>query len=66
MEPVDNLPDGLAAPARRALIGAGYRSLDQLEGAARSELAELHGMGPRALRTIEGALEKAGLRPLND
>lgn len=45
-------------------MGAGYRSLDQLEGADRAELEALHGMGPKALRTISEALEAAGLRPL--
>jgi hypothetical protein len=42
-------PPGLAAPARRALLGAGYTRLDQLAGVSEAELLRLHGMGPKAL-----------------
>ena len=52
----------VAAPARRALHNAGITSLRQLAGVQRAELAALHGMGPRAMRTIEEALEQHGLR----
>ena len=52
----------MAAPATRALTDAGYTSLDQLAGVPRTELAALHGMGPTALRIIEEALARHGLR----
>ena len=59
---LDILPK-IGAPATRALAGAGYTTLRQLAGVPRSELAELHGMGPKALRIIEAALaeHKLGL-----
>lgn len=53
--------DDLAAPARRALAGAGYTSLEDLANVAESEVAQLHGIGPNALRTLRDALEARGL-----
>ena len=57
----DELPK-IGAPATRALSNAGYTSLRQLAGVPRAELAELHGVGPKALRIIEENLAKQGLR----
>ena len=57
---LDALPK-IAAPAVRALNTAGYTSLLGLAGASRSELARLHGVGPKALRILEQALEEHGL-----
>ena len=54
---LDTLPK-IGAPATRALNGAGYTRLSQLAGVSRKELAKLHGMGPKALRIIEAALEE--------
>jgi hypothetical protein len=51
----------IGAPATRALLGAGYTSLRQLAGVSRSELAALHGMGPKALGILQAALEEQGL-----
>jgi predicted DNA-binding protein (MmcQ/YjbR family) len=51
---------GLAAPARRALIGAGFTGLRDLRGTALSALRELHGMGPSALELLRVALAGAG------
>ena len=45
----------------RALTGAGYVSLSELAGVPRSELASLHGVGPKALRMLEQALADHGL-----
>lgn len=53
---------GISAPARRALIDAGYTHVDQLAGASRQSLAKLHGMGPKALRLLSDALEQNGYR----
>jgi DNA-directed RNA polymerase alpha subunit len=58
--PLDVLPK-IGAPATRALNNAGYTGLGQLAGVPVSELSELHGMGPKALRTIQQALEEHGL-----
>ena len=57
---LDALP-AIGAPATRALNGAGYTQLRQLAGVPASELGRLHGVGPRALRIIEQALEEHGL-----
>ncbi|MFI6263058.1 DNA-binding protein [Micromonospora sp. NPDC051006] len=57
---LDALPK-IGAPATRALHGAGYTTLRQLAGIPRSDLAELHGMGPKALGILQAALEQHGL-----
>jgi 3-deoxy-D-arabino-heptulosonate 7-phosphate (DAHP) synthase len=58
--PLHELP-AVGAPARRALVAAGYESLRQLAGVPRASLSELHGVGPKALRILEAALEEHGL-----
>ena len=55
------LPSGLAAPARRALAGAGIADLEHLAAWTEGELAGLHGIGPNALRLLRSALADAGL-----
>ena len=60
MTTLDELPK-IGAPATRALAGVGITTLRQLEGRSRAELAELHGMGPKALRIIDEALAEHGL-----
>ncbi|HEX9520026.1 MAG TPA: hypothetical protein VF940_28100 [Streptosporangiaceae bacterium] len=54
-------PKSIGAPATRALIGAGYTELRQLAGVPAVELKRLHGMGPKALRLLQEALEQQGL-----
>jgi hypothetical protein len=51
----------LAAPAQRALAGAGYTRLAQLARVRESELRRLHGLGPSALSTLRAALAAQGL-----
>ncbi len=58
---LDALPK-IGAPATRALNNAGYTMLRQLAGVPRAQLADLHGMGPKALGIIEAALEHHNLR----
>jgi DNA-directed RNA polymerase alpha subunit len=58
---LDELPK-ISAPAVRALHNAGYTTLRQLADVPRHELAELHGMGPKAMNIIEQALAEHGLR----
>jgi len=55
----DGMP-GLASPSRRALAGAGYTKLGQLAGAKEADLAQLHGIGPKALRVLAAALAEEG------
>lgn len=57
---LDRLPK-IGAPATRALEAAGYTSLSDLAGASRAHLAKLHGVGPRAIETIQAALEEHDL-----
>lgn len=48
-------------PAERALAGAGYTTLEQLNGVSEAELLKLHGMGPKALGILRDALAERGL-----
>jgi len=52
---------GLAAPARRALEGAGLTTLSKLAKKSEAQVLELHGMGPNAMTKLRASLEKAGL-----
>jgi len=56
----DDLPAGLARPARRALTQAGYTRLDQVSRLTEAEIAKLHGMGPKAINQIRSALAARG------
>ena len=53
---------GLAAPARRALVNAGLTKLIQLKSKKRGWVAELHGMGPNAMKKLDEALKAAGIQ----
>ena len=55
------LPPSIGAPATRALIAAGYTELAQLANVSSAELARLHGVGPKALRLLQEALEQQGM-----
>ncbi len=56
-----DLPTELARPARRALIQAGYRRLEQLTLLRESEVAQLHGIEPNALTQLRRALGRNNL-----
>ncbi|GAC1400363.1 MAG: hypothetical protein NVS4B7_11200 [Ktedonobacteraceae bacterium] len=56
-----DLPIELAAPARRALVGAGYLRLEQLTKLSEDEIKQLHGVGPNALTQLRRALSAKGL-----
>jgi hypothetical protein len=58
--PEADLPRGIGAPATRALVSAGYTSLDALAAVRAADLAKLHGVGPRALKVLQEELEKQG------
>jgi hypothetical protein len=53
-----------SAPAERALLAAGYDTLESLAGVAVADLLPLHGFGPLAVDRIQAALAAAGLDPL--
>ena len=51
---------GIAAPARRALVGAGLFTLAHVARVSRESIAELHGMGPSTLVILDRELASAG------
>jgi hypothetical protein len=51
----------LAAPARRALEGAGIKTMKQLASRSEKEILSLHGMGPGSIPTLRKALSLNGL-----
>jgi hypothetical protein len=55
------LPKGIGAPAMRALVGAGYLRLEQLDGVSADRLGALHGVGPKAVRMLREALAERGM-----
>ncbi len=56
-----DLPMELAAPAQRALAGAGIQRLEQLTKFSEAEVKQLHGIGPNALAQLRRALGAKGL-----
>ena len=59
--PAAGLPGNIGAPATRALIDAGYTELRQLANVPAADLRKLHGIGPKALRLLQEALEQRGM-----
>jgi uncharacterized protein YdhG (YjbR/CyaY superfamily) len=51
----------LAAPAKRALVNHGIKSVKQLAKFSEVEISKLHGMGPSSLPKLRSALKAAGL-----
>jgi hypothetical protein len=51
----------IGAPATRALNAAGFHSIEDLDGASRSSLLALHGVGPRAIRILDEAMAGSAL-----
>ena len=58
--PSSDLPK-LAAPAMRALVGAGLISLAKLAKMREADVMALHGMGPNAMASIKTAMKEKGL-----
>src|ERR1700750_666415 len=58
--PDPGLPRNIGAPATRALTAAGYTKLSQLAGVPATDLSALHGVGPKALRLLQEALQAQG------
>ena len=46
----------LAAPAQRALAGAGILNLKQLTKFSEAEIKQLHGIGSNAIKQLQAAL----------
>ena len=60
-KPQEGFLAGLAAPARRALEGAGLTTLAKLAKNTEAQVSELHGMGPNAIGKLRAALNKDGM-----
>jgi hypothetical protein len=58
--PNSNFPK-IGKPATQALEAAGYTNLKQLTKVTEAELAQLHGMGPKALGILREAFKAEGL-----
>jgi hypothetical protein len=57
----NDLPAGLASPARRALAQAGCERLEQVARLSEAEVRRLHGVGPNAVAQLRRALAERGL-----
>ena len=55
------LPDDLGKPATQALEEAGLTTLAKVAEKTEDEILELHGVGPKAVEALAGALEAEGL-----
>lgn len=55
-----NLPSDLSQPAVRALTGAGFYRLEQLNGVSEADILKLHGVGKKAIASLQRALEAEG------
>lgn len=58
---VELLTTKLAAPAQRALASAGIKSLRDFSKFSEEEIANLHGIGKNAMKTIKAALATKGI-----
>jgi DNA-directed RNA polymerase alpha subunit len=59
---IDILLQKLAKPAQRAILGAGFTTLEQLAAMSEAELLNLHGIGKNAMKVIVTTLDEKGLR----
>ncbi|MEH7072612.1 DNA-binding protein [Neobacillus drentensis] len=60
-EPLENDFPNIGKPATRALNNAGYFKLDQLTHVTEAEILKLHGVGPKAVRILNEALQEKQL-----
>ena len=60
------LPRGIGRPATSAFELAEYSTLESMAGASQSQLLALHGVGPKAIRELQEALESRGLPALTE
>lgn len=56
----NDFPEGISAPALRALHHANIRSISAVSKYSRKVILALHGMGPKSVRLLADALKKAG------
>ncbi len=58
--PDSDLPAGIGKAATRALLTAGLTTLDKVATRSETELLEMHGVGPKAVRILADALVEQG------
>lgn len=56
VRPVGDLPDAIGKTAARELSNHGITSLEQVAEHSEEELLAIHGVGPKAIRILGGAL----------
>jgi hypothetical protein len=61
VRPVGDLPNEIGRTAARELSLRGITSLELVARHSREELLAIHGVGPKAIRILEGALADEGL-----
>ena len=61
VRPVGDLPNEIGKTAARELSLNGITNLEQVAHHSREELLAIHGVGPKAIRILEGALAAKGL-----
>ena len=59
--PATEFPPSMGKVSRRQLALHGYTRFDQLTSVSAGELLEIHGVGPKAIRTLEEELAARGL-----
>lgn len=58
---LNDFPENFPAPALRALLGAKIYGLAHLSKHTETEILELHGMGPKAIKLLTFAMEEKKL-----
>ena len=61
VRPVGDLPNEIGKTAARELSLNGITNPEQVAKHRREELLAIHGVGPKAIRILEGALATKGL-----
>jgi hypothetical protein len=61
VRPVGDLPNEIGKTAARELSLYGITSLEQAARHSREDLLAIHGVGPKAIRILGGALAAEGL-----
>lgn len=55
------IPAKIGQPATRALAAAGLMNLEMIAQVSESDLLDLHGVGPKAIRILRSAMQEAGI-----
>lgn len=51
----------IGSPAERALASAGIETIKQLEKYSEAEIANLHGVGPKAIIILKAEMKRQGI-----